>query len=234
MSAPAARIAAAAPLAAALLALVATYLTGFDQRTTMPPDVAARFYGFFLDRYPLYAFALVYGLARLLTAMLAPGPSGVPRRLVGGLVGLALLLAASLHPTFGGMVLRTGFDVGAIAFMNATPMPLAYALGTAGAALAFGLPVGLGVVLTGHRGHAPVGGWLRRAGRGALRGLAGFLALWFGAAVIGFARDAGFGPWPRGPLRAGDLAVAALLLTLAALPHMLLVATRFPGLRKAG
>ncbi len=136
----------------------------------MPPDVAARFYGFFLDRYPLYAFALVYGLARLLTAMLAPGPSGVPRRLVGGLIGLALLLAASLHPTFGGMVLRTGFDVGAIAFMNATPMPLAYALGTAGAALAFGLPVGLGVVLTGHRGHAPGARWLRWRGGGRCAG----------------------------------------------------------------
>lgn len=233
MSAPAAWIVAAIPLAAALLALVATYATGFDQRSAMPPDVAAHFYGFFLARYPLYAFALVYGLARILVAMLAPGPSGVTRRLVGGLIGLALLLAASLHPTFGGMVLRTGFNIGAIAFMNAVPMPLAYALGTAGAALAFGLPVGLGILLTGHRGHATGGGWLRRAGWAMLRAFAGFLALWFGAAIIGYGRVAGFGPWPRGPLTAGDLAVAALLLTLAALPHMLLVATRFPR-HKAG
>ncbi len=65
MSMPAAWIVAAAPLAAALLALATAYATGFDQRTAMPPDVASRFYGFFLDRYPLFAFALVYGLARI-------------------------------------------------------------------------------------------------------------------------------------------------------------------------
>lgn len=44
--------------------------------------------------------------------------------------------------------------------------------------------------------------------------------------MIGLARDAGFGPWPRRPLDARDLVVAALVLTLAALPHGLLVAAR--------
>ncbi|MBK3401204.1 hypothetical protein HPY26_00050, partial [Methylorubrum rhodesianum] len=69
----------------------------------------------------------------------------------------------------------------------------------------------------------------------ALRGwIAGFLALWFAAAVIGLARDAGFGPWPRRPLDARDLVVAAGLLTLAALPHVLLAAARRRPSRRPG
>lgn len=224
---------AAAPLLAALTALFAVFLTGFDQRSAMPPDVAARFYGFFLDRYPLFAFALVYGLVRILAVMVAPGPAPVVRRLVGGLVGLALVLGLSLHPTFGGLVLRAGFGTGSGAFLNGTPMALAYTMGAGAAAGLFGLAMGLGARLTGRPGPAPSGSRWRRAGRAALGAVAGFLALWFAAALIGLARDAGFGPWPRRPLDARDLVTAALLLTAAALPHLLLVAARLRPRRAA-
>jgi len=61
----------------------------------------------------------------------------------------------------------------------------------------------------------------------------GLPALWFAAALIGLARDAGFGPWPRRPLDARDLVVAAGLLTVAALPHGLLVAARLRPQRTA-
>ncbi|AWI90415.1 hypothetical protein C0214_20570 [Methylobacterium sp. DM1] len=217
---------AAAPLLAALAALFAVFLTGFDQRSAMPPDVAARFYGFFLDRYPLFAFALVYGLVRILAAMLAPGPASPVRRLVGGGVGLALLLGLSLHPTFGGFVLRAGFATGSGAFLNGTPMAVAFAMGAAAAAGLFGLAMGLGARLAGRLEPAPTGSRWRRAGRALLGWIAGFLTLWFAAAMIGLARDAGFGPWPRRPLDARDLVIAALLLTGAALPHVALVAAR--------
>ncbi|AMB46843.1 hypothetical protein [Methylobacterium sp. AMS5] len=217
---------AAAPLLAALTALFAVFLTGFDQRSAMPPDVATRFYGFFLDRYPLFAFALVYGLTRILTVMLAPGSASLVRRVVGGLIGLALLLGVSLHPTFGGLVLRAGFGTGSGAFLNGTPMLIAYAMGAGAAAGLFGLAMGLGARLAGRPGPKPNGSRWRRAGRALLGWVAGFLALWFAAAVIGLARDAGFGPWPRRPLDARDLVAAALVLTLAALPHGLLVAAR--------
>ncbi|MER2253325.1 hypothetical protein ABS772_25715 [Methylorubrum podarium] len=224
---------AAAPLLAALTALFAVFLTGFDQRSAMPPDVAARFYGFFLDRYPLFAFALVYGLVRILAVMVAPGPAPVVRRLVGGLVGLALVLGLSLHPTFGGLVLRAGFGTGSGAFLNGTPMVLAYTMGAGAAAGLFGLAMGLGARLAGRPGPAPAASRWRRAGRAALGAVAGFLALWFAAALIGLARDAGFGPWPRRPLDARDLVIAALLLTAAALPHLLLVAARLRPRRAA-
>ncbi len=225
---------AATPLLAALAVLFAVFLTGFDQRSAMPPDVAARFYGFFLDRYPLFAFALVYGLVRILAAMLEPGPASVARRLVGGGIGLALVLAVSLHPTFGGLVLRAGFGTGSGAFLNGTPMAIAYTMGAGAAAGLFGLATGLGARLAGRPGPALGGSRWRRAGW-ALRGwIAGFLALWFAAAVIGLARDAGFGPWPRRPLDARDLIVAAGLLTLAALPHVLLAAARRRPSRRPG
>jgi hypothetical protein len=227
---------AAAPLLAALAALFSVFLTGFDGRSAMPPDVAARFYGFFLDRYPLFAFALVYGLVRILAVMLAPGPASPVRRLVGGGLGLALVLGLSLHPTFGGLVLRAGFATGSGAFLNGTPMALAYTMGAGAAAALFGLAMGLGArlagrplagrSLAGRPDPARAGSRRRRAGRALLGWAAGFLALWFAAAVIGLARDAGLGPWPRRPLDARDLVVAALLLTGAALPHMALVAAR--------
>ncbi|KQQ14310.1 hypothetical protein ASF53_10895 [Methylobacterium sp. Leaf123] len=224
---------AAAPLLAALAALFVVFLTGFDQRSAMPPDVATRFYGFFLDRYPLFVFGLVYGLTRILTVMLAPGPASLVRRIVGGGIGLALVLAVSLHPTFGGFVLRAGFATGSGAFLNGTPMALAYAMGAGAAAGLFGLAMGLGARLAGRPGPARSGSRGRRAGRALLGWVAGFLALWFAAAMVGLARDAGFGPWPRRLLDARDLVVAALVLTVAALPHGLLVAARLRPRRTA-
>ena len=234
MRAPAAWIVAAAPLAAALLALAAAFATGFDQRAAMPPDVANRFYGFFLDRYPLFAFALVYGLARILVVALAPGRASVVRRLIGALLGLALVLAASLHPTFGGFVLRAGFGTGSGAFLNGTPMALSYALGAAAGAGVFGVAMGLGVLLTGRPGRPAPRGRLRALALGLVGALAAFLALWIGAALIGAGRDAGLGPWPRRPLDGRDLAVAAALIAAAALPHVLLVALRLGPPRRTG
>lgn len=227
MFAPAAWFVAAAPLAAALLALAATYATGFDQRAAMPPDVVNRFYGFFLDRYPLFAFALVYGLARILVVALAPGRASVVRRLVGGVLGLALVLAVSLHPTFGGFVLRAGFGTGSGAFLNGTPMAISYALGAAAGASVFGVAMGLGILLTGRPGRPPAPrGRLRALALGLVGALAAFLALWIGAALIGAARDVGLGPWPRRPLDGRDLAIAAGVIAAAALPHVVLVAVR--------
>lgn len=216
---------AATPLVAALAAVLAVVLTGFDQNLNLPAQIESRFYGFFLDRYPLYAFALVYGLARIVCVALAPGPSGFARRLVGALVGLALLLGVSLHPTFGGMVLRGGFATGGIAFLNSVPMPIAYLLGAAVAAGTFGLALGAGVLLVGRGWRDPVGRW-----RGLARNLSGmvsrYLVLWYGFAVLGLARAVGFGPWPHRPMDPGDALLAAACLVLGLLPHALLVAGR--------
>ncbi|WP_207919136.1 hypothetical protein [Methylobacterium segetis] len=214
-----------APLAASLLATALVAVTGFDQGSALPPSVQARFYGFFLDQYPLFAFAIVYALARILAVAFGPGPASVPRRLIGGLAGLGLVLAACLHPTFGGLVLRAGFATGGIGFLNQMPFPLAYALGTAAAASLFGTVLGLAVLMT-NRGHRPRVGW-RRALPAHLGGLIlRFLALWLAFAILGLAREAGIGLWPRRPLTIPQFGIIAGLLVAALLPHSAITALR--------
>lgn len=216
---------AGAPLVAALAALLATYLTGFDQNANLPVELESRFYGFFLDRYPLYAFAIVYGVTRVLAAALAPGPASVPRRIFGGLLGTVLVLGLSLHPTFGGVVLRGTFMTGGVAFLNQVPLPVAYALGAAVAAAIFGGAMGFGALVANPGWHEPAGRW-RALSRGAAGMLSRYLLLWYAFAVLGLARAAGFGPWPLRPLDLGDTLLAAAGLILALLPHALVVAGR--------
>ncbi|MET0257374.1 MAG: hypothetical protein ABW179_02240 [Methylobacterium sp.] len=216
---------AAAPLAAALAALIAAFVTGFDQSTVVPSEVGSRFYGFFLDHYPLFAFAILYALVRVIAVAVAPGPSAVPRRIAGAAIGLVLVLGLSLHPTFGGLVLRGGFMTGGMAFLNQVPMTAAYSLGAAVAASALGFAMGLGVIVAGKPARQRVSR-LRRLGRG-LAGLAlRFLALWYALAVLGFARTIGLGPWPRRPLDAGDVVLVAACLLVAFLPHVVISAVR--------
>ena len=216
---------AGAPLAAALLALAVAYLTRFDQRAALPPEVEGRFHGFFLDHYPLFAFVIVYAAVRVLAAAFTPGRASLLRRGLGVLVGLALVLGLSLHPTFGGLVLRGGFMTGGMAFLNQVPMPAAYALGAAVAASLLGLAMGAGVLLAGQPPRAPAGRW-RRLVRFTGAALAGFLALWYALAVLGSARGIGLGPWPRRPFEAGDALLVAACLVVAFLPHVVLVAGR--------
>ncbi|WP_238311885.1 hypothetical protein [Methylobacterium organophilum] len=222
---PAALRIAAAPPAAALAVLALVFLTGFDQHAALPPLLGRHFYGFFLDRYPLFAFAIPYGIARILAAACEPGPASILRRGTGGLVALGLLLALSLYPTFGGLVLRAGFMPGGVAFLNGIPLNLAYLLGAAMAAVVFLIPTELGATLAAGRWPAR-GRRLRAFGARILGLVLLFLALWFAAAVIGLARDLGFGPWPRRPLDGRDAALATGLILLACLPHTLLVARR--------
>ncbi|GJD77276.1 hypothetical protein [Methylobacterium gregans] len=211
---------AAAPVAAALAALATVAATGLSQRSGLPSAVEPFAYGFFLDRYPLFAFAIVYGLVRIVCAAAAPGPASPVRRAVFGLAGLALLLGASLYPTFGGLVLRAGFGSGSMAFLTNTPLWASYAIGSAVAALLFGLAMGIPIVLATLRRRAPEG-FGRRVRRAIATMLLSFLALWLGAAILGLAREAGIGPWPRRPFATDEALRAALVVLAATVPHAL-------------
>ncbi len=215
----------AVPLAAALAALLTVHLTGFDQSADLPVELESRFYGFYLDRYPLFAFAIVYGVFRVLAGVSAPGPGRLWRRGLGLVLGLALVLGLSLHPTFGGFAMRAAFGAGGMAFLNQTPMPAAYLIGAAVAALLFGLAIGSGPVVAGGGWRVPTGFW-RRLARGLGRLAGSFLVLWYALALVGLARPAGLGPWPHRPLDLGDTLLSAACLTLAFLPHALVVASR--------
>ena len=193
----------------AALALVAA--AGLSQRSNLPEAVEPYAYGFFLDSYPLFAFALVYGIARVVVVAAGPGPGSVPRRMFFGLAGVALLCAAGLYPTFGGVILRAAFATGGMAFLNHLPHALAYGLGAGVAAALFAGILGA----FGIAANRPLRPSLRRLGAGGVA----FLALWFGAAVIGLAHDLGLGPWPHRALRPAESGLAAILLLIAALPH---------------
>ena len=203
------------PLATAILAIAATFATGFDQRTALPPELESRFYGFFLDRYPLFAVAIVYGLTSHVVRIVRPGPAAWPRRVVGGGLAIALFLAACLHPTFGGVILRLAFASGGNAFLTQAPMPAAYAVGSALATLVFASALGLGALLIGNRRHPPLR-WLRRLSEILVR----TLTLWFALATLGLGHIAGFGIWPRRSLSLADALIAAALAVAAFLPHL--------------
>jgi hypothetical protein len=207
-----------APLAAMLAVLGLVALTGLSRRSGVPPVFEPYAYGYFLDRYPLFAFALVYAAARIVSAALGAGSGGRVRRVVFGVAGLAALAVAGLYPTFGGLALRGGFATGGMAFLTGQPLWLAYALG-AGVAAAMTAGIVGGFALLANGSLRPR---LRRIGWGGLS----FLLLWFGAVVIGLGREFGTGPWPARAFTGPEAGLAAALLVLAALPHTALLARR--------
>ena len=201
----------ALPVLAMLIALALAAATGFSQRSALPKAVEPWIFGYFATRYPLFAFALIYGVAHLARVAVGPGPASIPRRALFGVAGVAALLTAGLYPTFGGLILRAGFATGGMAFLTHQPLWLAYGLGAGVAAGLFGAILGLSAIAT----NRPFRPRLHRIGFGALA----FLALWFGAAVIGLSDTVGSGPWPRRAFAPGEAGLAALLLVVAALPH---------------
>ncbi|MCJ2088340.1 hypothetical protein MKK88_20465 [Methylobacterium sp. E-005] len=211
-------LAASGPILAMLLALGVVTATGLSQRSALPEAVEPWVYGYFAGRYPLFVFALVYGLAHLARVAAGPGPASFLRRIAFGLVGAAILLLAGLYPTFGGVILRAGFATGGMAFLTHQPLWLAYGLGAGAAAALFGGILGLFAIAA----NRPLRPRLRRFGTGALA----FLTLWFGAAVIGLFGSLGLGPWPHRALRAEEAGLAALLLIVAALPHAAMTTLR--------
>jgi len=213
---------AAAPILAALAALALVTVTGFSQRSAVPEAFEPWIYGYFIARYPLFAFALVYGIAHLATVAAGPGPASAFRRILFASLGTAALAVIGLYPTFGGLILRGGYATGGMAFLTHQPLWLAYGLGAGVAAAIFGGTLGL-FALAANR---PLRPRLRRIGAGLLA----YLALWFGAGVIGLAVPLGFGSWPLRGLRLPEAGLAALLLSVAALPHAAL--TTFSRLRR--
>jgi hypothetical protein len=210
-----------APLLAPLAAIALAALAGLSQRSFLATPLEPYAYGFFLDRYPFFALAIVYGLARLVAVALREPGRLRPLRLLTLPLACAALLAACLHPTFGGFVIRTGFFAGGMSFLKGQTLVGAYLLGTALAALVFGAALGLGVALVRLRVA-----WSRRA---LLRGLGSFLALWWAALVIAAPRALGLAvapDVPALPLGPADALAAAALALLAFAPHALLVSRR--------
>ncbi len=209
------------PLVVTLLAPLLAALAGLTQRSLVATPLEPYAYGFFLDRYPLFVLAIVYGLARLLAVALVEPGRWRPLRVVTAPLAAGALLAACLLPTFGGFVIRAGFFSGGMSFLQGQTLAAGYALGAAMAALVFGAVLGGGVALI--RGRVAL---TRRA---LLRALLSFLALWWAALVIAAPRALGLSVaegWPALPLDARGAGETAGLALLALAPHALLVSRR--------
>jgi len=206
---------AALAIAVVLLAVALVATTGLTQRSLLGTPIEDVFYGFFFDRYPLFAFAILYGVARLASIALEPGRG--PVRLLTAPLAVALLLAVCLVPTFGGFVVRAGFFSGGMSFLRGQTVEAGYVLGAAMAALTFGLALGLGGALIRLR--------LALSKRAILRALLAFAALWWAALLIAAPRALGLdgaGGWPARPMGAEAALGSAALLASALLPHALL------------
>ena len=210
-----------APLACACAAALYVAVAGVTQRELLATPLGPHFYGFFFDRFAPVLFAVVYAAARLLAvALISPGRFA-PARIVTTPIAVALILAISLYPTFGGFVLRGAFFSGGTTFLEGAALPVAYVVGAGFSTLIFAGVLGLGVMLIRLRLNS---GW------GALFfALLRYLALVFAGIVLvaPHAFGAGLlGDWPVWPLGAGEGAALVILVFVALLPHALLVRLR--------
>jgi hypothetical protein len=215
------------PLVLAALSPLLVAALGFTERSLFGTALEDVFYGFFFRAYPLFFFAVVYGVARVVAAAFEPGPRRALRSFTTP-IAVALLLVACLYPTFGGLVLRPGFMTGGVSFLRSVPAAGAVVLGAGAAAFAFAVALGLSSALARLRVTLR---W--RAFGGAILS---FLALWLGGVILVIAPRYGFDPvagWPMRPLSFAAGAQAAALVGLALLPHALVLLARRPA-RAAG
>jgi hypothetical protein len=210
-----------APLACACAAAAIVAVAGVTQRELAATPLGPYAYGFFFDRFAPFLFAIVYAAARL-AAVAAMSPGRFPiARIVTTPVAIALILAVSLYPTFGGFVLRGAFFSGATTFLEGTAVAGAYVVGAAFSTLIFAGVLGLGVGLVRLR--------FERSRSALLFGLLRYLALVFAGIILVASRafDLGLlGDWPVWPLGAGEGVALILLVFVALLPHALIVRLR--------
>jgi hypothetical protein len=210
-----------APLACAGAAAGIVALAGVTQRELLATPLGPYAYGFFFDRFAPFLFAIVYAVARLVAvAVTSPGRFPVTR-LVTTPVAIALILAVSLYPTFGGFVLRGAFFSGATTFLEGTALAGAYVVGAGFSTLIFASALGLGVILIRLR--------IKRGWNASLFALLRYLALVFAGIILVAPRIFDLrllGDWPAWPLGAGEGAALVALVLVALLPHALIVRLR--------
>ncbi|MGJ3262232.1 MAG: hypothetical protein ACFE0R_03265 [Salinarimonas sp.] len=201
------------PLAVAALAALVAGLAGVHARGLIGTPLEPFAFGYFVERFPLAPFLVVYaGVRVVLLALIPPGPSRF-LRLALVPIALALVLVPALYPTFGGLVIRAAYFTGGIAFLQGTPLAIAYPVGALVSALVFAAGLGLAAWIA--RARATLGL------RATLGGLARLVALWFAAVVVAAPTALGVpvGDWPIWPLTAVQSLAAAALVALALLPH---------------
>ncbi len=138
------------PLVVTLVAVVWTYAAGITSRTIESAvDSPWLILGIYADRFPVLAFAIVFVIARLFVLVFVAQRPMILLRLILLVPAAALVLAATLYPTFGGIVARPGFIGGGFSLMNSavTGAEAGFLLGGAIAGVMLGIVTGLGRAL---------------------------------------------------------------------------------------
>jgi hypothetical protein len=219
-----ARLQAFVPALVAALAVLLVAAIGFTQRSFFGTALEDYFHGFFFRSYPLFLFAVIYGAVRIVTAAVTEPGARRSLRTFSTPLALLLFLAASFYPTFGGIILRPGYMTGGMSFLRGQNATVAVVLGAGAAALAYGVALGLAVLIARLS--------FRFQWRGIGRLLLRFGALWLGALMLLAPGQLGFdvvGVWPAGPLVPSRAWAAACVVGLALLPHALSVAWTRPA-----
>ncbi len=216
---PASRSAAAfIPLAVAALAAALVAMAGISRFEIQAGPFAPVLHGFFFDAFAPLLFLIIYGVARLVSVALIERSELALARLVTAPLAVAALLAATLYPSFGGIVARSAFVIGGMVFVQGMPLWIAYLFGIAIAAIPFALVLGLGIVAI-RLSFAK--GW-----RFLRIGLMRYLSLFFAGLILlapGWSGIALFGEWPAWPLTTGEGAALVVACILALFPHALIV-----------
>ena len=175
-------------------------------------------HGFFFNAFAPLLFLIVYGVTRIVVVALAEPSELALARFVTAPLAVAALLAATLYPTFGGIVARSAFVIGGMVFVEGLPLAAAFPFGIAVAAVPFGIVMGLGIIgvrLALRRGWRDFGIALLRYLALVFAGLVLLSPAWSGVTL--------FGDWPAWPMTQGEGAALVLATLMALFPHALIV-----------
>lgn len=218
------------PLVVTLVAAVWVYAVGATSRTVEAAfDSPWLILGVYADRFPVLAFAVVFAIARLFVLIFVAQRPMILLRLVFFVPAALLVLAATLYPTFGGIVARPGFIGGGFSLMNSAVAgaEAGFLLGGAIAGVMLGLVTGLARALIDWS-------WGFTWGK-PLRALLALVAYAFMGAVfaIGWSTLSAAGAlFPRAPLTIIEL-VGLIGLTVVATAPQIAVAALADRARRA-
>jgi hypothetical protein len=205
------------PVAVVALAVLLAAVLKFSERSFFGTALEDQFYGFFFRSYPLFLFAVAYGVARIVVAALwAPGRRRSLRAFTAPLA-LALFLAATLYPSVGGFILRPGYATGGVSFLQGLSADVAVVLGAGASAFMYGLVLGLCTLI------ATLNFQLRWRSLGDA--LLAFITLWSGALLLVMPQRVGIDflrGFPVRPIGLDQVLPLAILVVLAFLPHAVL------------
>lgn len=210
------------PLLASLGAVVFAYVTGLTTGSiNAAVDSPWLILGVYAERFPVLAFAIVFALARLLVAVFVARRPMILFRLILLVPAAALVLLATLYPTFGGIVARGGFMGGGFSLINSVVAggDVGTLLGGAVAGATLGLVTGLARALFdwnwGFTWAKPIRAILALGAWAAM----GAILAW-GWAIL----SAAGAQFPRAPLTLVEAIGLVMLLIVATIPQMLVAA----------